>query len=159
MEIRQMAIDENRLLTQPAAAQERNRTFRPHSRTRSRPPYSGRVCVSVWVQPVSRLQVNSRIWGTLKKSKTSHVRLLSGSRLQAPDCSLVGEGEKILLFRHQPASEPLLLRLREDSQLQDGDLIEVVVAGVPDYPIIPILPDCSISDTDINRFQCIRSWN
>lgn len=48
---------------------------------------------------------------------------------QAPDYSLVGPGEKILLFRHQPASEQLLLRLREGSQLQDGDLIEVVVAG------------------------------
>lgn len=51
------------------------------------------------------------------------------SCVQAPDCSLVGPGEKILLFRHQPTSEQLLLRLREGSRLQDGDLIEVVVAG------------------------------
>lgn len=81
--------------------------------------------------------------------------MLSGSHLQAPDCSLVGEGEKILLFRHQPDSEPLLLRLREDSQLQDGDLIEVVVAGVPDYPVIPILSNCSFPipiSTDSNVF-------
>lgn len=49
--------------------------------------------------------------------------------VQAPDCSLVGPVEKILLFRHQPSSEQLLLRLREGSQLQDGDLIEVVIAG------------------------------
>lgn len=49
--------------------------------------------------------------------------------VQAPDCSLVGPGEKILLFRHQPTSEQLLLRLRAGSQLQDGDLIEVVIAG------------------------------
>uniref|UniRef100_H3CN08 Protein kinase D4 n=1 Tax=Tetraodon nigroviridis TaxID=99883 RepID=H3CN08_TETNG len=48
---------------------------------------------------------------------------------KAPDCSLVGAGEKILLFRHQPASEQLLLRLGEGSQLQDGDLVEVVIAG------------------------------
>lgn len=41
----------------------------------------------------------------------------------------MGPGEKILLFRHQPASEQLLLRLSEGSQLQDGDLIEVVIAG------------------------------
>lgn len=54
---------------------------------------------------------------------------LMPSCVQAPDCSLVGPGEKILLFRHQPTSEQLLLRLREGSRLQDGDLIEVVVAG------------------------------
>lgn len=41
----------------------------------------------------------------------------------------MGAGEKILLFRHQAASEQGLLRLTEGSQLQDGDLIEVVVAG------------------------------
>lgn len=51
------------------------------------------------------------------------------SCVQAPDCSLVGPGEKILLFRHQPTSEQLLLQLREGCQLQDGDLIEVVIAG------------------------------
>uniref|UniRef100_A0A8D3D5W1 protein kinase C n=1 Tax=Scophthalmus maximus TaxID=52904 RepID=A0A8D3D5W1_SCOMX len=51
-------------------------------------------------------------------------------RVQAPDCSVVGVGEKILLFRHQPVSEQLQLqRLTDIDELQDGDLIEVVVAG------------------------------
>ncbi|XP_043953253.1 serine/threonine-protein kinase D3-like isoform X4 [Gambusia affinis] len=48
---------------------------------------------------------------------------------KAPDCSVVGSGEKILLFRHQPASEQLLQRLTDQDELQDGDLIEIVVAG------------------------------
>lgn len=49
--------------------------------------------------------------------------------VQAPDCSVVGVGEKILLFRHQPASELLLQRLTAHDELQDGDLIEVIIAG------------------------------
>ncbi|XP_058481964.1 protein kinase D4 [Solea solea] len=48
---------------------------------------------------------------------------------KAPDCSVVGAGEKLLLFRHQPASEQLLHRLTDDDALQDGDFIEVIVAG------------------------------
>uniref|UniRef100_A0AAX7V5K3 Protein kinase C n=1 Tax=Astatotilapia calliptera TaxID=8154 RepID=A0AAX7V5K3_ASTCA len=48
---------------------------------------------------------------------------------QAPDCSVVGVGEKILLFRHQAASEQLLQRLTDSDELQDGDLIEVIVSA------------------------------
>uniref|UniRef100_A0A669BIU0 protein kinase C n=1 Tax=Oreochromis niloticus TaxID=8128 RepID=A0A669BIU0_ORENI len=43
--------------------------------------------------------------------------------------TVVGVGEKILLFRHQPASEQLLQRLTDSDELQDGDLIEVIVSG------------------------------
>lgn len=49
--------------------------------------------------------------------------------VQAPDCSVVGVGEKILLFRHQHASELRLHRLTDDDELQDGDLIDVIIAG------------------------------
>lgn len=42
---------------------------------------------------------------------------------------MVGVGEKVLLFRHQPASELLLQRLTDHDELQDGDLIEVIIAG------------------------------
>ncbi|XP_036002214.1 serine/threonine-protein kinase D3 [Fundulus heteroclitus] len=48
---------------------------------------------------------------------------------KAPDCSVVGSGEKLLLFRHRPASEQLLQRLTDQDELRDGDLIEIVVAG------------------------------
>lgn len=49
--------------------------------------------------------------------------------VQAPDCCVVGIGEKILLFRHQPASEQLLLHLADHDELQHGDLIEVIIPG------------------------------
>uniref|UniRef100_A0A8D2ZSZ8 protein kinase C n=1 Tax=Scophthalmus maximus TaxID=52904 RepID=A0A8D2ZSZ8_SCOMX len=61
-----------------------------------------------------------------------HARRLAAEVIErkAPDCSVVGVGEKILLFRHQPVSEQLQLqRLTDIDELQDGDLIEVVVAG------------------------------
>ncbi|XP_007563644.1 protein kinase D4 [Poecilia formosa] len=60
-----------------------------------------------------------------------HARRLAAEVIErkAPDCSVVGSGEKILLFRHQPALEQLLQRLTEQDELQDGDLIEIVVAG------------------------------
>uniref|UniRef100_A0A665X0W5 protein kinase C n=1 Tax=Echeneis naucrates TaxID=173247 RepID=A0A665X0W5_ECHNA len=48
--------------------------------------------------------------------------------VQAPTCSVVGVGEKILLFRHQPASEQLLQRLTDHDELRNGDLIEVIIA-------------------------------
>ncbi|MEQ2190533.1 hypothetical protein XENOCAPTIV_029395 [Xenoophorus captivus] len=51
------------------------------------------------------------------------------SREMAPDCSVVGSGEKILLFRHRLASDELLQRLTDHDELQDGDLIEIIVAG------------------------------
>ncbi|XP_069578360.1 protein kinase D4 [Brachyistius frenatus] len=48
---------------------------------------------------------------------------------KAPDCSVVGVGEKILLFRHEPASEQQLQRLTDCDELQDGELIEIIIAG------------------------------
>ncbi|XP_076580557.1 protein kinase D4 isoform X2 [Chaetodon auriga] len=59
-----------------------------------------------------------------------HAKRLAAEIIErkAPDCSVVGVGEKILLFRHQAASEQLLRRLTDDDKLQDGDLIEVIIA-------------------------------
>ena len=51
--------------------------------------------------------------------------------VQAPDCCVVGSGEKILLFRHQAGSEQLLHRLTDQDALQDGDLIEIILSGKP----------------------------
>ncbi|XP_053199492.1 serine/threonine-protein kinase D3-like [Scomber japonicus] len=60
-----------------------------------------------------------------------HAKRLASEIIErkAPDCSLVGVGEKILLFRHLPTLEQGLQRLTDQDQLQDGDLIEVVIAG------------------------------
>ncbi|XP_032355186.1 protein kinase D4 [Etheostoma spectabile] len=60
-----------------------------------------------------------------------HAKRLAAEIIErkAPDCSVVGVGEKVLLFRHQSGSEQLLHRLTDLDELQDGDLIEVVIAG------------------------------
>ncbi|KAM3590213.1 uncharacterized protein V6R79_005923 [Siganus canaliculatus] len=60
-----------------------------------------------------------------------HAKRLAADIIErkAPDCSVVGVGERILLFRHRQTSEQLLQRLTEDDELQDGDLVEVVIAG------------------------------
>ncbi|KAM4714735.1 protein kinase D4 [Anableps anableps] len=60
-----------------------------------------------------------------------HARRLAAEviKRKAPDHSVVGSGEKIMLFRHRPTSEQLLERLTDQDELQDGDLIEIVVAG------------------------------
>ncbi|TKS93042.1 Serine/threonine-protein kinase D3 [Collichthys lucidus] len=59
-----------------------------------------------------------------------HAKRLAAEIIErkAPDCSVVGVGEKILLFRHQPDSEELLRRLTDQDELQHGDLIEVIIA-------------------------------
>ncbi|XP_026117868.1 serine/threonine-protein kinase D3-like [Carassius auratus] len=48
---------------------------------------------------------------------------------KAPECSVVGLGEKLLLFRHEPNTEQILQRLTEKHEIRDGDLLEVVLAG------------------------------
>ncbi|KAM7366418.1 hypothetical protein PAMP_015856 [Pampus punctatissimus] len=60
-----------------------------------------------------------------------HAKRLASEIIErkAPECSLVGVGEKILLFRHQPTLEQQLHRLTDSDELQDGDFIEVIIAG------------------------------
>ncbi|KAL0189736.1 hypothetical protein M9458_016835, partial [Cirrhinus mrigala] len=48
---------------------------------------------------------------------------------KAPECSVVGLGEKLLLFRHEPNTEQILQKLTEKHDIRDGDLLEVVLAG------------------------------
>ena len=42
---------------------------------------------------------------------------------------MIGLGEKLLLFRHEPGYDNFLRKLTEQDTLQDGDLVEVVLAG------------------------------
>lgn len=49
--------------------------------------------------------------------------------LQIPECVFYGMYDKILLFRHDQASENVLQLLRSASQIQEGDLVEVVLSG------------------------------
>ncbi|XP_068443667.1 protein kinase D4 isoform X2 [Clinocottus analis] len=72
-----------------------------------------------------------------------HAKRLAAEIIErkAPDCSVVGVGgEKILLFRHQSASEQLLQRLTDQDELQDGDFIEVIVAGSASVTELRIRP-------------------
>ncbi|XP_075884009.1 protein kinase D4 [Nelusetta ayraudi] len=71
-----------------------------------------------------------------------HARRLAAEVFErkAPHCCVVGAGEKILLFRHEPSSEQLLHRLTEHDELQEGDLIEVVVAGSASVAEVRIRP-------------------
>ncbi|CAF90954.1 unnamed protein product, partial [Tetraodon nigroviridis] len=45
-----------------------------------------------------------------------------------PECVFYGMYDKILLFRHDQASENVLQLLRSASQIQEGDLVEVVLS-------------------------------
>ncbi|XP_028984067.1 protein kinase D4 isoform X1 [Betta splendens] len=71
-----------------------------------------------------------------------HAKRLAADIIErkAPDCNVVGVGEKVLLFRHQPSSEQLLQRLLDHDQLQDGDLIEVIIAGSATVTKVRIRP-------------------
>ncbi|XP_071774121.2 protein kinase D4 [Centroberyx gerrardi] len=71
-----------------------------------------------------------------------HAKRLAAEIIErkAPNCSVVGVGEKILLFRHRPASQQLLHRLTEQDELQDGDLIEVIVSGLAAVTEMKIRP-------------------
>ncbi|KAG9346662.1 hypothetical protein JZ751_006974 [Albula glossodonta] len=48
---------------------------------------------------------------------------------KAPECTIIGNGEKILLFRHEPNTAHLLRHLNSGDTLQHGDLVEVVLSG------------------------------
>ncbi|XP_055051364.2 protein kinase D4 [Misgurnus anguillicaudatus] len=65
-----------------------------------------------------------------------HLTLQDAKRLaaelierKAPDCSVIGSGEKLLLFRHEPNTEQILHILTDQHDINDGDLLEVVLAG------------------------------
>uniref|UniRef100_A0A3P8ZIW9 protein kinase C n=1 Tax=Esox lucius TaxID=8010 RepID=A0A3P8ZIW9_ESOLU len=71
-----------------------------------------------------------------------HAKSLAAEIIErkAPDCTVVGAGEKVLLFRHQPGSDHLLRRLTDQDALQDGDLIEVILSGFATVTEIKIRP-------------------
>lgn len=56
--------------------------------------------------------------------------------LQFPECGFYGMYDKILLFRHDPTSENILQLVKTASDIQEGDLIEVVLSGSILFPSI-----------------------
>ncbi|XP_026171867.1 protein kinase D4 isoform X2 [Mastacembelus armatus] len=71
-----------------------------------------------------------------------HAKRLAAEIIErkAPECSVMGVGEKFLLFRHQPTSEQLLHRMSDHDELQDGDFIEVIIAGSSSVTEVRIRP-------------------
>ncbi|XP_045556451.1 serine/threonine-protein kinase D3 isoform X2 [Salmo salar] len=71
-----------------------------------------------------------------------HAKRLAAEIIErkAPDCNVVGVGEKVLLFRHQTGLEHLLHRLTDQDALLDGDLIEIILSGSATVTEIKIRP-------------------
>lgn len=49
--------------------------------------------------------------------------------LQFPECGFYGMYDKIILFRHDPTSENILQLVKSATDIQEGDLVEVVLSG------------------------------
>uniref|UniRef100_A0AAY3ZZV4 Serine/threonine-protein kinase n=1 Tax=Denticeps clupeoides TaxID=299321 RepID=A0AAY3ZZV4_9TELE len=72
----------------------------------------------------------------------AHVREVACSIVDQkfPECGFYGMYDKILLFRHQSGSENILQLVRCATEIQEGDLVEVVLsasATVEDFQIRP----------------------
>uniref|UniRef100_A0A672IEL5 protein kinase C n=1 Tax=Salarias fasciatus TaxID=181472 RepID=A0A672IEL5_SALFA len=61
---------------------------------------------------------------------------------QLPECGFYGMYEKILLFRHDAASDNKLQLLRSASQIQEGDLVEAVLSASATVEDFQIRPHC-----------------
>ncbi|XP_076145017.1 protein kinase D4 isoform X1 [Alosa pseudoharengus] len=59
---------------------------------------------------------------------------------KAPEVSVIGLREKLLLFRHEPGYENILRKLSEQDTLQDGDMVEVVLAESASATVIKFRP-------------------
>ncbi|XP_028840800.1 protein kinase D4 isoform X2 [Denticeps clupeoides] len=60
--------------------------------------------------------------------------------VQAPEVSVIGVGEKLLLFKHEPDCDNLLKRLTERDTVQDGDSVEVVLSASASVAEVKIRP-------------------
>ncbi|KAI2570829.1 protein kinase D1, partial [Homo sapiens] len=57
-----------------------------------------------------------------------------------PECGFYGMYDKILLFRHDPTSENILQLVKAASDIQEGDLIEVVLSASATFEDFQIRP-------------------
>ncbi|XP_076018670.1 protein kinase D4 isoform X2 [Genypterus blacodes] len=84
---------------------------------------------------VVRVPAGNRSYGHAKRLAAEVIER------KAPDCCVVGGvGEKLLLFRHEAASDQLLTRLTDQDELQDGDLIEVIISVSASVTVMKIRP-------------------
>ncbi|TKC36179.1 hypothetical protein EI555_006825 [Monodon monoceros] len=81
-------------------------------------------------EPALYRQVSAKFWLEPKlNGHITQVQLLQGNPeiTQFPECGFYGMYDKILLFRHDPTSENILQLVKTASNIQEGDLIEVVL--------------------------------
>ncbi|XP_051833272.1 serine/threonine-protein kinase D1 isoform X1 [Antechinus flavipes] len=72
----------------------------------------------------------------------AHVREMACSIVDQkfPECGFYGMYDKILLFRHDPSSENILQLVKTASDIQEGDLIEVVLSASATFEDFQIRP-------------------
>ncbi|KAL1790923.1 serine serine/threonine-protein kinase D1 isoform X2 [Sigmodon hispidus] len=72
----------------------------------------------------------------------AHVREMACSIVDQkfPECGFYGLYDKILLFRHDPTSENILQLVKMASEIQEGDLIEVVLSASATFEDFQIRP-------------------
>ncbi|XP_069772799.1 serine/threonine-protein kinase D1 isoform X2 [Narcine bancroftii] len=72
----------------------------------------------------------------------AHVREMACSIVDQkfPECGFYGMYDKILLFRHEPNSENILQLVKAASDIQEGDLIEVVLSAAATFEDFQIRP-------------------
>ncbi|XP_050809819.1 serine/threonine-protein kinase D1 isoform X2 [Gopherus flavomarginatus] len=72
----------------------------------------------------------------------AHVREMACSIVDQkfPECGFYGMYDKILLFRHDPTSENILQLVKSATDIQEGDLIEVVLSASATFEDFQIRP-------------------
>ncbi|XP_028921040.1 serine/threonine-protein kinase D2 [Ornithorhynchus anatinus] len=75
-------------------------------------------------------------------SELAHVKQLACSIVDQkfPECGFYGLYDKILLFKHDPASANLLQLVRSANDIQEGDLVEVVLSATATFEDFQIRP-------------------
>ncbi|XP_039597234.1 serine/threonine-protein kinase D1 isoform X2 [Polypterus senegalus] len=72
----------------------------------------------------------------------AHVREMACSivDLKFPECGFYGMYDKILLFRHDPSSDNILQLVKSATDIQEGDLVEVVLSASATFEDFQIRP-------------------
>nr|XP_060642245.1 serine/threonine-protein kinase D2 [Anolis sagrei ordinatus] len=75
-------------------------------------------------------------------SELAHVKQLACSIVDQkfPECGFYGLYDKILLFKHDPSSANILQLVRAASDIQEGDLVEVVLSAAATFEDFQIRP-------------------
>uniref|UniRef100_A0A670IL98 Serine/threonine-protein kinase n=1 Tax=Podarcis muralis TaxID=64176 RepID=A0A670IL98_PODMU len=67
-------------------------------------------------------------------------QILNFIHFQFPECGFYGMYDKILLFRHDPTTENILQLVKSATDIQEGDLVEVVLSASATFEDFQIRP-------------------